>query len=133
MAHWLFEVSEEYLFSTPHDTQDLPSSDENLPAAQGVSVLVPSQLDPAVHLVHAVFVESEPVVWLPESHFSHASFDASEEYSLLVPQGVQDLPFNTERVPAAQGVLELVPSQLNPAVHVAHLVFSVLSAVAPVV
>ena len=102
MAHWLFEAPEEYLLPAPHDTQDLPSSDDDLPAAHGVLDLVPSQLNPAVHLVHAVFVDAEPLVKLPGAHVSHASFDAPEEYVLPMPHRVQDVRYVVERVPAAQ-------------------------------
>jgi len=57
--------------------------------------------------LHAVF----PAV-LPEAHEAHALFAAPEEYLLLVPHETQDLPSDDEYLPAAHGVLYLVPPQL---------------------
>ena len=43
---------------------------------------------------------------------AHALFAAPEEYLLLVPHETQDLPSDDAYLPAAHGVLDLVPSQL---------------------
>ena len=106
----------EYKLSAPQFVHFQAPAAENVPLGQVWIGLLPSQREPAGHVVHVSrVVELAPVVYEPAAHVEHSFALPAWEYLLSAPQSVHLLLPALLKVPLGHVRILLSPSQRDPA------------------